>query len=167
MFVTLGSISLYGENGFISLMNGGQSLAKGYNHNDASLIQLLIKFFENFAIITSFLGVALALFSFNRDLYSINSESLIKRLIVLLITLLPPLFFAMFFVNSFISALGYASIFVSLLLIIQPVMMAWSLRNTRKQNTFSSKVYLSIIFTSGILIVILQLLASIGKLAHI
>jgi len=167
VFVTLGSISLVGANGFASIIENGDTLAQGYSGYDTSFIQLFIRLFENFAIITSFLGVSLALFSFNKDLYSLSALTLFNKLIVLLITLVPPLFFAIFFVDSFISALGYASIFVALLLIIEPAIMVWSLRNLQKINTFVSKVYLSIIVLSGILIIILQLLASLGKLAHI
>lgn len=53
-----------------------------------------------------------------------------------MITLLPPLIFAIYFVNSFIAALGYASIFVSVLLIVQPAMMVWAIRTKQGKMIF-------------------------------
>lgn len=167
VFVTLGTIPLAGSNGFVELVENGSSLAQGYMAQDKISVILFIKFFENFAIVTSFLGVALALFSFNKDLYNIEAKTIAKRLLILCITLAPPLFFAIYFVDSFISALGYASIFVAFLLIIQPAMMAWSLRTANKTNNLVSKLYLLVILLSGVGIITLQLLVSFGKLAHI
>jgi tyrosine-specific transport protein len=113
------------------------------------------------------LGVALALFSFNRDLYSIDVDRKVKRAVVLAITLVPPLIFAMYFVNSFIAALGYASIFVAVLLIIQPAMMVWVVRSKESRNTLVSKVYLLVILLSGVSIIGLQLLVAFDRLPHI
>ena len=98
VMATLGTINLYGGNGFIDLSHSGKTLAEAYVSLGQKAPLVFIRLFENFAIITSFLGVALALFSFNQDLYALNSR---KKLITLVVTLLPPLFFAIYFVNSF------------------------------------------------------------------
>lgn len=161
---TLGTVSLYGDNGFIVLSKAGKTLAQGYEGLGQSGPLVFIRLFENFAIITSFLGVALALFSFNKDLYGLDIR---KKLLTLVITLLPPLLFAIYFVNSFIAALGYASIFVSVLLIVQPAIMVWVIRTKQGKNDILSKLYLSLILFSGLGIIALQLLVAFGRLAHI
>ncbi|QIW10762.1 aromatic amino acid transport family protein [Francisella sp. LA112445] len=164
---TLGTVSLYGHGGFVELSRAGKTLAAAYQNLGQHSSLIFIKLFENFAIITSFLGVALALFSFNRDLYSIDVAKKLKRALVLVITLVPPLIFAMYFVNSFIAALGYASIFVAVLLIIQPAMMVWVVRSKEARNTLVSKVYLLVILSSGVSIIGLQLLVAFDRLPHI
>ncbi|AJI45924.1 amino acid transporter [Francisella tularensis subsp. novicida] len=161
---TLGTVSLYGNNGFIALSKAGETLAEAYQGLGQNGPLVFIRLFENFAIITSFLGVALALFSFNRDLYGLDIR---KKLLTLVITLLPPLIFAIYFVNSFIAALGYASIFVSVLLIVQPAMMVWTIRTKQGKNDILSKLYLSLILFSGLGIIALQLLVAFGRLPHI
>ncbi|MWX21416.1 amino acid permease [Francisella tularensis] len=161
---TLGTVSLYGNNGFIALSKAGETLAEAYQGLVQNGPLVFIRLFENFAIITSFLGVALALFSFNRDLYGLDIR---KKLLTLVITLLPPLIFAIYFVNSFIAALGYASIFVSVLLIVQPAMMVWAIRTKQGKNDILSKLYLSLILFSGLGIIALQLLVAFGRLPHI
>lgn len=161
---TLGTINLHGGNGFIDLSHSGKTLAEAYVSLGQRAPLIFIRLFENFAIITSFLGVALALFSFNQDLYALNSR---KKLITLIITLLPPLFFAIYFVNSFIAALGYASIFVSVLLIVQPALMVWAVRTKQGNNSILSKLYLSLILFCGMGIIALQLLVAFGRLPHI
>lgn len=164
---TLGTVSIYGENGFINLNSTGKTLAEAYKGLGQHAPLVFIRLFENFAIITSFLGVALALFSFNRDLYNLDIEKKIKKLVVLIITLLPPLVFAIYFVDSFIAALGYASIFVAVLLIVQPAMMVWAIRTRQAKNNLLSKLYLLLILFSGLGIIGLQLLVAFGRLPHI
>ncbi|MBY7734669.1 amino acid permease [Francisella philomiragia] len=164
VMATLGTINLHGGNGFIDLSHSGKTLAEAYVSLGQRAPLVFIRLFENFAIITSFLGVALALFSFNQDLYALNSR---KKLITLIITLVPPLFFAIYFVNSFIAALGYASIFVSVLLIVQPALMVWTVRTKQGQNNILSKLYLSLILFCGVGIIALQLLVAFGRLPHI
>ncbi|MEY8714566.1 amino acid permease [Francisella philomiragia] len=164
VLATLGTINLHGGNGFIDLSHSGKTLAEAYVSLGQRAPLIFIRLFENFAIITSFLGVALALFSFNQDLYALNSR---KKLITLIITLLPPLFFAIYFVNSFIAALGYASIFVSVLLIVQPALMVWAVRTKQGNNSILSKLYLSLILFCGMGIIALQLLVAFGRLPHI
>lgn len=86
-----------------------------------------------------------------------------------MITLLPPLIFVIYFVNSFISALGYASIFVSVLLIVQPAMMGWAIKELSKVKMISLVSYIFIfdIIYSGLGIIGLQLLVAFGRLPRI
>lgn len=167
IFATLGTISLYGADGFININLSQATLAEGYASLGYRTPLVFIKMFENFAIITSFLGVALSLYSFNRDFTGFNVTKRLGKLSVLAITLVPPLIFAMYLVNSFISALGYASIFIAVLLIIQPALMVWVVRKKESRNTLFSKLYLTAIIFSGVVIIALQFLVAFGKLSHI
>ena len=54
-------------------------------------------------------------------------------------------------------ALGYASIFVAILLISLPAMMAWKVRQKKGTNTLLSKAYLTIIVLAGLLMIVLQI----------
>ncbi|AIT09922.1 amino acid transporter [Candidatus Francisella endociliophora] len=164
---TLGTVGIYGDNGFINLNATGKTLAEAYTGLGQHGPLMFIRLFENFAIITSFLGVALALFSFNRDLYGLDITKKSKKLLALTITLLPPLVFAIYFVDSFIAALGYASIFVAMLLVVQPAMMVWVIRTQQAKNNLLSKLYLSLILFSGVGIIGLQLLVAFDRLPHI
>ncbi|WP_116963310.1 amino acid permease [Fastidiosibacter lacustris] len=163
--ITLGVIPVLGNYGFQYLMKHNIDLGLAY-HNllNVDVVSGFIVGFSNVAVTTSFLGVTLALFHFNQDTYKLK-KTMKARLVNFVITYVPPLIFAVFFVNGFLAALGYASIFVCILLIILPACMTWSLRQKEKRNGLLSKAYLLLLIVTGVFIVILQLLASIGLLA--
>lgn len=164
VMVTLGVIPVLGNYGFKYLMTHGIDLGMAYHHllNVRSASGFIIGF-SNVAVTTSFLGVTLALFHFNQDTYKFKKTTPF-RLLNFAITYLPPLIFAVFFVNGFLAALGYASIFVCVLLIILPACMTWSLRCKEARNTLISKLYLLILMFTGTLIIVLQLCSSAGLL---
>lgn len=78
--------------------------------------------FSFFAIVTSFLGVSVALFGFLKD--GLKKESKWAPIL----TFLPPLIFVELFPNGFIMALEYGGVFVALLSVILPVLMAHQVR---------------------------------------
>ncbi len=165
VIVTLGVVPVLGEYGFKYLMTHGVDLGKAYHHLlNVHAASGFIVGFSNIAVTTSFLGVTLALFHFNQDAYRLKKSTKAK-LLNFVITYVPPLIFAVFFVNGFLAALGYASIFVCILLIILPACMAWSLRNSEGRNTLPSKIYLSLLILLGAFIIVLQILSSVGLLA--
>ncbi len=165
LIVTLGVIPVAGSYGFKSMMNHGGDLGSAYHYLiGANAASGFIIAFSNIAVTTSFLGVTLALFHFNQDAYRLKSSTK-ARLLNVAITYLPPLIFAVFFINGFLAALGYASIFVCVLLIVLPVMMAWSLRNKENRNTMRSKLFLTLVLLAGVFIILLQFFASFGMLA--
>jgi tyrosine-specific transport protein len=86
------------------------------------------------AIVTSFIGVSFSLFEFLMDSFNITSNQK-GRCLGLLLTFAPPLLFAFYYPNGFILALGYAGIFVAILLGILPALMAWSGRYWKKIAT--------------------------------
>lgn len=87
-----------------------------------------------FAILTSVLGVSIALSDCLADGLGIE-KSRPGRLLLSLMTFIPPLFFTWFYPRGFIIALSYGGLFVSLLLGIFPALMVWSERYWRLSKT--------------------------------
>ncbi len=162
--VTLGVIPIQGEYGFVYMMKHGVDLGVAYQKLlGVKSASAFIIAFSNIAVTTSFLGVTLALFHFNQDAYKLKKHKM-GRIINFIITYLPPFIFAVFFINGFLMALGYASIFVCILLIILPVFMVWKVRRDEARNGFASKAFLILVGLAGVLIIFLQLLSAFGLL---
>ena len=159
--ITLGVIPIYGENSFSYLINNNKSIAIAYSNLLNSRVSFLLYSFSNLAVVTSFLGVTLALFNFNKDLYKLNSK-FSNIILNFVITYIPPLVFSVFFIKNFLIALGYASIFVCILLLIFPSIMVWVLRSKENKNNFFSKLLLIVIILFGIFVIVLQILAALN-----
>lgn len=86
--------------------------------------------FSFFAIVTSFLGVSLSLFSFLKD--GLGGKS---RLVVVL-TFLPPLIFVELFPGGFIGALRYAGVIVALISGVLPALMAYKACEKKHQSSY-------------------------------
>ncbi len=84
------------------------------------------RFFSFFAIVTSFLGVALSLSDFLTDGFKIK-KTWEGRLMACGLTFLPPLVFVFTYQKGFYLALQYAGAFVAILLCFLPAAMAWTL----------------------------------------
>ena len=84
--------------------------------------------FSIFAILTSFLGVALSLSDFLIDGFKIK-KGWEGRLLAITLTFVPPLLFVAASSRGFILALGYAGAFVAILLVFIPSAMAWNLKS--------------------------------------
>jgi tyrosine-specific transport protein len=125
-----------------------------------------IEGFANIAMTTSFLGVSLGLFDFLADGCKRKNTSS-GRLQTALITFIPPLIFALYFPQGFILALGYAAIFVAVIIVIIPALMAWQLRRRAIRSpyrVFGGNFLLIIIVIVGIGFILLQILASMHLL---
>lgn len=124
----LGVLPVLGHNGLLSIYHSGQPAAGLANSLDmllgSSNISIIFKFFALFAISTSFIGVAYSLFDFLADGFNIQKTH-IGRLGTALLTFVPPLIFALFYPRGFIIALGYAGVFVAILLGLLPIFMAY------------------------------------------
>ncbi len=166
--ITLGTIPLYGQYSFQYIANHGNDvtgLVEVYHKlYGIPIINTFATIFTNVAITTSFLGVTLGLFNFNQDTYRLRTHKHRDKILAFLITYLPPFIFAVFYPDGFILALGYASIFVAILLISFPAFMAWKIRSKQNRNHLISKIYLSIIFLAGIMMIVLQILTQTGCL---
>lgn len=78
-----------------------------------------------FAILTSLIGVALSLWDFLIDGLSQAPRLINNRISLSLATIGPPLCFVLWFPHIFSDLLGYAGIFVSILLGLLPIAIAW------------------------------------------
>jgi tyrosine-specific transport protein len=119
------------------------------------------RFFSFFAIVTSFLGVSLALSDFLTDGFKIK-KSWEGRLIACLLTFIPPIVFVFSYQRGFYLALEYAGAFVAVLLGILPALMAWKIEGPAFYRTFlgRSLLFLTIVLSSAI--VIMDILEHMG-----
>lgn len=126
-------------------------------------IQVPINVFTAAAILTSFLGVALALFDYIRDLT--KKKITTKPVVIFLFTFIPPLLFALYYPKGFILALGYAAVFVVITSLFIPILMYLKVKAERKEKISGlQKVLFALIGSFGILILLIQVFMSIGKL---
>ncbi len=132
--------------------------------SQSNWLQIPINVFTAAAILTSFLGVALALFDYIRDLSKKKSFS--KRpFIIYLITFIPPLLFALYYPKGFVIALSYAAISVVITSLFIPILMYIKVKQERKEKiTFFQKIAFTLIMAFGISILVIQTLMTMGKL---
>jgi tyrosine-specific transport protein len=117
--------------------------------------------FSIFAILTSFLGVALSLSDFLIDGFKIK-KGWEGRLLAIVLTFVPPLIFISTYSNGFILALGYAGAFVAILLIFIPSMMVWKLKGHKFYKSFTGRSLLVVTITFAGCIVIVNILNKWG-----
>lgn len=171
LLTTLGIVPLEGNNSFLDLTSNNGSVGEFINiisviiHN--RWIALGIEGFANIAMTTSFLGVSLGLFDFLADGFKCKNTRL-GRSQTSLLTFIPPLVFVLFFPQGFILALGYASIFVAIIVIVLPALMAYKLRKSKQlvspYRVKLANVFLFVICGVGILLIIIQILSSLHLL---
>jgi tyrosine-specific transport protein len=125
-WLILGIVPLEGANGLKVALQQGQNAVhplKYFIYNDS--VYWLGQAFAFFALVTSFLGVALGLRDFLADGLNIQKDVKGKLLLALLV-LIPPLVIAISYPHIFLIALDYAGGFgCALLLGLLPVMMVW------------------------------------------
>lgn len=131
----LGTLPYQGPHGLLAILKSGQP-ATGLtvaleNILHSSYIGRIASLFAFFAIATSFVGVSFSLFDFLADGLRIKKTKL-GRIVVASITFLPPLVFVFTYPQGFILALGFAGIFVALLLMILPALIVLSGRYLKR-----------------------------------
>lgn len=156
---TLGSIPVVGATSFQSIIHSGDITSGIVESYNSPIIGQFAYLFETVSVTTSFLGVTLGLYHFNLDTYSLSKNSAKSKIFGFIITFLPPLIYLMVYPKGFIIALGYASFFCAFLLIILPSLMAWSLRTRLGINNLKSKGFLILMFSIGLLIIIIEILS--------
>lgn len=127
-------------------------------------IKVAVHVFAAAAILTSFLGVAMSLFDYIRDLTK-QLPYISTPLGALLATFIPPLVFALFYPDGFVMALSYASVSLVILSIVLPILM---LVKAKKQENIPIKgrVKLGFVFSGLVALLILgiQALDTLGYL---
>lgn len=102
------------------------------NATGKSMIVISAQYFAFFAIVTSFLGVALSLVDFLADGLKIKKNRN-GKLLLCNVTLLPPFIFSLFDPHIFLTALSFAGGFGAVLLFgILPALMVWEGRYWQK-----------------------------------
>jgi tyrosine-specific transport protein len=165
IFATLGSLPVATPTGILG-KNSGEITSVIINHFSTSskYISSISFLFGFFALATSFLGVALGLFDFNRNTYKISKNLHKHKILAFIITFLPAYIYAVAYPDGFKTALGYASIFVAVLQVALPVLMLWVI-NYRNNKALIRTSIITIVTTAiGIGIITLQLLSSFNLL---
>ncbi len=160
----LGIVPLNGENGLVHAWKQGVSATQPLTQIVTnSWIKIGAHFFSFFAIVTSFLGVTLSLSDFLTDGFKIK-KSWEGRLIACLLTFVPPLIFVFTYQRGFFVAIDYAGVFVAILLIFLPAMMAWTLKTPRFYSTFYGRTLLVFIILFAFFIVVVGMFVQLGFL---
>jgi len=130
---TLGTIPLSGaSNSFTSISQAQDSLGAFIRTFGAIVsnkwVKLSIKCFANISMTTSFLGVSLGLFDFLADGFK-RPNTRWGRLQTAALTFIPPIIFTIYYPNGFVMALSYSGVFIAVLCLILPAIMAYRLRS--------------------------------------
>lgn len=125
--IVLGSISFEGSHGLGFAKEQGHPATESIRHViDNSVFVLFSDFFAFFAIVTSFLGIALSLYDFLADSLKISKKG-IRKLGLGVLVLLPSLIFGIIFPRAFILALEVTGGFGDAILNgILPILMVYS-----------------------------------------
>ena len=150
-------------------MQGDTAIQPLKNVTNIKAVYGIGQFFSFFAITTSFLGVALALFDFLADGLKLAKQGVTKIFLAVL-TFIPPLIITLFFPNIFIIALGYAGgIGVNLLFIFLPAWMAWKAHYILKDKFLFSqlpkeKFFLIAIFAFCLMELIVEIIVEVQRI---
>lgn len=123
-----GVIPFAGEYGLLSIAESGNPTTALVHSLDsylkASWLASAIHYFALLALMTSFLGITISLVDFLADGLKINKHKAGPRFGLLVLAIVPSLLFAMGKPQSFLTALGYAGVFIAILVGIIPALMA-------------------------------------------
>ncbi|QWU99383.1 amino acid permease [Francisella salimarina] len=165
IFATLGSLPVATPTGILGKQSGEiTSVIIDHFSTSSGYISTISFLFGFFALATSFLGVALGLFDFNRNTYKIAKNLHKHKTLAFVITFLPAYIYAIAYPDGFKTALGYASIFVAILQVALPVMMLWVINYRKQKALASSSLITMLIVVIAIIIIALQILNSFGLL---
>lgn len=131
----LGVVPAEGENSLaLALCRGEPATVFFRQVTCGRWIAVFSEFFAFFAIVTSFLGIALGLFDFLSDGLSISKKGIGKILLAVLI-IIPTLFFAVYYEQAFLVAMDASGGFGDTIFSgILPVMMVWMARYRNGQS---------------------------------
>lgn len=173
-WLILGIVPVEGSNGLSeALMRGEPATQFLREHVQSPWVCMIAEYFAFFAIVTSFLGIALGLFDFLSDGLKIKKEGNGKLILGLLIVV-PTIIFATQFERIFLVALETSGGFGdSILNGLIPVLMVWIGRyyyKMGKEGSFSvpgGRPLLSIIFVFFLCALVLEILVQTGQISGI
>ncbi|WP_044881342.1 amino acid permease [Neochlamydia sp. EPS4] len=162
----LGIVPLEGEDSLRVACSEGQMATQALKTVvGASWVVDIAQFFAFFAIVTSFLGVALSFVDFLADGFKIPKKSG-GKIALCSLALLPPYLFSLIHPGVFLTALNYAGGFGAVIIFgILPALMVWSGRYHKNfkgpQFIAGGKPILLLIILCSVSIIILQLYQTI------
>lgn len=164
-WATLGNISMDGARGFHQMSRSGDNgtgvIVALAASTHSSWITFSGRLFAIFAVITSFIGVSLALLHFLADTLTLESRGM-NRLLLFFMTYLPPILITSFYPNAFVQILSFAGIFVAVLLGLFPVLMVVKNRATHKRR-FDIKTILLLVVALFFILVIIQEIINLSR----
>lgn len=126
------------------------------------ILATIAKSLTFFAVITSFLGVSLSLSDFLIDGFNIK-KGWEGRLLAIGLTFIPPLIFVYTYKRGFYLALQYGGAFVTILLIILPVLMAWRLPGKFYRSPLG-KISMALVLLIGLALIFVNVIETRGDL---
>ncbi len=125
-WLVLGIVPVHGPNSLIKALEMGEPVTQFLRiHMKSNLVATIAEYFAFFALVTSFLGIALGLFDFLSDGLRIKKADW-GNLILALLIVIPVFIFAAYFERIFLIALDTTGGFGdSILNGILPVLMVW------------------------------------------
>lgn len=170
----LGIVPVEGTNGLAEALARGEPATQFLReHVEGQWIATIAEYFAFFAIVTSFLGIALGLFDFLADGLKIKKKGSGQLLLGLLIVI-PTIIFATQYERVFLVALETSGGFGdSILNGLIPVLLVWVGRYYMKLGKEGSvlvpggKVTLTIVFAFFLFTLILEILLQTGQMATI
>lgn len=159
----LGLVPMEGELGLQRAVEQGDMATRVLRHvAGISWVKETADVFAFFAIITSFLGVALSFVDFLSDGFHIPQNRSGKLLLCLLV-LVPPFFFALLYPHLFLISLSYAGAYGAMMLFgILPVLMVYSGRYVKGKKgpicVPGGKIVLALVFLASVFVIAIQML---------
>ena len=131
--IIVGMLPLNGDVSLVSVMHSTHPVNGIVDalhvHVPGYIVGTAMSTFSFFAILTSFLAVALSLCDFLSDGFGISKDTQSKRVLLMLMTFVPPIVLLLLSSGSktpiFILALGYLGVFIAVLYGILPALMVW------------------------------------------
>lgn len=124
----MGVIPIGGENGLMQIFQSTTSTSDLVNTLSGKAatdsVTFFAKLFTSVCVLTSFLGVSLAMTDFLADGFQMEKKGA-GGFLIHLATFLPPMTIVLFYPNAFIKALDYAGIYCIVLQILLPAWMVW------------------------------------------
>ncbi|WP_034619287.1 amino acid permease [Oleidesulfovibrio alaskensis] len=119
----------------ISRMGGNVDTLVSALAGSSAWLGSVLSAFAALALITSFLGVALALFDLLAETFRL-SDSVLHRTVTAVLVFAPPVTAALLSPGRFIQALAHAGAALTILAVFLPCAMAWKLRRDKVQASY-------------------------------
>ena len=171
-WMVLGIVPISGPQSLIKALELGEPITQFLReHVQSRWVYIIAEYFAFFALVTSFLGMALGLFDFLSDGLKIPNEGKGKVILSLLI-IVPTFIFAAYFERIFLLALDTSGGFGdSILNGIMPALMVWvgryGLKFPSEHRVPGGKTLLILVLTFFTFALVLEILIHIGYMCSI